>query len=200
MTQGLKGGLEDAPLAAADYRAPIVDVEAILFSPGPLTMEDRIRLAASLDAMRRDLDARATTNLAKFSARECGTLAGMSRGLGELGGDDLERVRQNWMRVRSNTFDDAAWFRFSESDPVAPREEPRVVLAPEDRALLDRVRSAFDGIEAAIARGERDCERLGEPGNDPQWRRDHGESHAEAWREWGESWRRELGGVRDRFP
>ncbi|MCC6350050.1 MAG: hypothetical protein IT347_10730 [Candidatus Eisenbacteria bacterium] len=123
-TQGVKGALEDGPLASADFRAPIVDVETLLFSPAPLSMEDRTRLAGAIDAMRRELEARGGTNLAKYSARELGTLAGMSRGLGRLEGDPLDRVRQNWMRIRSNTFDDAWWYRFSESDPPVPREEP----------------------------------------------------------------------------
>jgi hypothetical protein len=198
-TQGLHGGLEDAPLAAAEYRAPIVEVEAILFAPGPLSMEDRIQLAQAMDVMRRELDARGGTDLAKFSAREIGALADMSRGLGELGGADLERVRSNWMRIRSNTFaDDASWYRFSEADPVAAREEERIELTVSDRAALDGLRATLDRIEQAIERGARDCERLGEAESD--WDQGRGEAFAQSWRDWGEGWTSELENLRGWMP
>lgn len=199
-TQGVHSvAAGESPLDPGAFRAPIVDVEAILFSPAPLPMEDRIRLGQAIDVLRADLEQRGGTGMSRYSARELKTLAGMARGLGNLEGEALERVRSNWMRIRSNTFqDDAAWFRFSESDPVAPREEPVIVLSEADRARLERLASVLDRIDEAIARGARDCERLGEqePGMDEV----RGEALARSWGEWKEGWKTEVGHIRSSLP
>ena len=187
-SEGIVGGVNDASLASAEYRAPIANLEARLFAPGPLTMEDRIRLAKAFDDMRTALEAGSGTHMARYSGRELRTLAGMSRGLGALGGSDLERVRHNWMRVRANTFDDAAWFRFSEADPVAPAEEPIVPLSAADRATVAALRVVLDRIDYAIERGEREADRLGEP--EPSGTTDAGVSGA--WRDWSADWAAEL--------
>jgi len=195
-TQGLVGGVNDPPLASTDYRRPIANVEARLFAHGPLTMEERIVLAQALDDFRKELDARGGTHLAKYSAREVGTLVGMSRGLGKLGGADLARVRQNWMRVRANTFDDASWFRFSEADPVAAPEETRVPLSAADRATVEELKAALDRIDRAIERGEHEVERLGEPepsGSAASYVRD-------GWQNWSGGWREEIDRIRRWLP
>lgn len=186
----------EATLASAQYRAPIVDVETRLFAPGPLTMEERVRLAASIDAMREELLRSGEAHMTRYSANELATLAGMARGLGSLGGDDLERVRRNWMRIRANTFDDASWYRFSESDPPAPATEPRLVLSARDLALVEGLRTALDDIEARIAEGEREVERLGEP--QPSGAVD--EPVRAAWRDWVPGWEDRLARLRRAVP
>jgi hypothetical protein len=186
----------ERPLSSAQFRAPIVNVEAQLFAPGPLTMEERIRLAAAFDEMRDSLAAGSGSHMAKFSARELGTLAAMSRGLGELGGADLDRVRRNWMRIRSNTFDDASWFRFSEADPVAPAVEPRAVLSGDDRATLERLESALTEIQDRMDRAESEADRLGEPRPDGSLETGVGE----AWRSWTVGWDDEVSRLRSSLP
>jgi len=186
----------EGTLLAAQYRAPIVNVEAQLFAPGPLTMEQRIRLAAAFDQMRDSLARGSNSHMAKFSARELGQLAAMSRGLGSLGGDDLERVRNNWMRVRSNTFDDASWFRFSEADPVAPADEPRAALSADDRALIAQLEPLLGRIQDQIESGEREAGTLGEP--QPSGTVDA--SVGEAWRSWVGRWNDDLSRLRSFLP
>ena len=175
-------------LSSDRFRAPIANLEAQLFEPGPLTMEQRIRLAATIDAMGDSLRAGSSSHMAKFSARELRTLAAMCRGLGDLGGDDLERVRNNWMRIRSNNFDDASWFRFSESDPVAPAVEPTVPLSASDQALVERINYTLGRIEERIESGQREAERLGEPAPDGTVEPGVGE----AWRDWAGGWEESL--------
>ena len=196
-TQGVMGvAVGESQLAAEQFRAPIAKLEERLFAAGPLSMEQRIALAVAFDDMRKALDAGTSAHLAKYSARELKTLAGMSRGLGNLGGADLDRVRQNWMRVRANMFDDASWFRFSESDPVAPAVEPRVPLSDADRATLARLKTTLEGIEFAIGRGEREADRLGEPqpsGTVDDW-------VASGWRDWVVNWRDEMARLRGSLP
>lgn len=186
----------EATLASAEYRAPIVEVETRLFAPAPLTMEQRIRLAAAIDAMREALRRRGDGHMSRYSADELATLAAMTRGLGNLGGDDLERVRRNWMRIRANTFDDASWFRFSESDPPATITEPRLELSARDRALVEGIRVTLGDIEAQVAEGERDVERLGEP--QPSGAVD--ERVAAAWRDWVPAWEERLARLRRALP
>ena len=136
-TEGLVSVAKYEPvLSSAQFRAPITNLEAQLFAPAPLSLEQRVRLAASVDEMREALLAGSDSHMARFSARELGTLAAMCRGPGSLGGAELARVRQNWMRIRSNLFDDASWFRFSEADPIAPAEEPRIELSERDRWVV----------------------------------------------------------------
>lgn len=196
-TQGVMSVKQgEATLASAPYRAPIVEVETRLFAPGPLSMEERVRLAESIDAMREALLRGEDQHMTRYSAGELATLAAMARGLGNLGGDDLERVRRNWMRIRANTFDDASWYRFSESDPPAPIEEPRLVLSARDRALAEGLRAALADIEAQIADGEREVERLGEP--QPSGAVD--ESVGAAWRDWLPTWEARLARLRRTVP
>jgi len=183
-------------LVSDNFRAPIATLEAQLFAPGPLTMEQRIRLAAAMDGMRQALTDSSDSHMAKYSARELATLASMSRGLGELGGADLERVRQNWMRIRNNTFDDASWFRFSEADPVAPAVEPRLALSAADRDLVERLKSTLDRIQSQIESGEREADRLGEPqpdGTVEDW-------VAGAWRNWVPGWADEMSSLGAALP
>ena len=194
-TQGIMGGVNEPVLASAEFRAPIAKLEERLFGASPLSMEERVVLAREFDGVRKALDARGT-HMARYSARELRTLAAMSRGLGELGGSDLERVRTNWMRVRANTFDDAAWFRFSEGDPVATPEETRVPLSAADRATAEALRAVLDKIDYAIERGERECDRLGEP--EPSGSTD--EYVTSAWRDWSASWHDELERIRTWLP
>jgi hypothetical protein len=196
-TQGVMSvAKEEGTLASAEYRAPIANLEAQLFASGPLTMEQRIQLAAAFDEMRRALESGHDSHMTKYSARELGTLASMSRGLGDLGGADLDRVRQNWMRIRSNTFDDASWFRFSEADPVAPAAEPIVALSPADRATVARLKSTLDRMQSQIERGEREAGRLGEPRPDGSV----GDVVREAWRSWAAGWAAELSSLRSSLP
>lgn len=196
-TQGIMSvAREEAPLSADAFRAPIVTIEAQLFAPAPLAMEQRRDLASAFDALRKALDARGGTHMARYSARELGTLAGLSRGLGPLEGADLERVRTNWMRVRSNTFGDASWFRFSEADPVAPAVEPVAVLSDADRATLATVESAVVRLESALDDGERRASRLGEP--QPSGAAD--ERVAGEWRDFANDWRDELDRARGYLP
>lgn len=199
-TQGVHGAINDPPLSPADYRGPIVDVEAILFSPAPLHMEERVRLGAALDVVRRELQSRGGTDLSRYSSRELGTLAGMARGLGPLDGAALERVRENWMRIRSNTFDDVAWYRYSEADPVASREEQKLVLSDGERIALAQLEESLVQIEGMIERGRRDCERLGEPGSDASWHQSAGPAFAQAWQDWAVNWQQELTNVRRWLP
>lgn len=199
-TQGVHSvAMGESPLDPGAFRAPIVDVEAILFSPAPLSMEARVRLGRAIDVLRTGLEQRGGTEMAQYSSRELKTLAGMARGLGNLEGDALERVRNNWMRIRSNTFGgDAAWYRFSENDPVPPREEPKLVLSEADRARLERVGSVLDRLDEAIARGTRECERLGE--QEPGMADDRGGALARAWGDWSEGWKVEMEHLRDALP
>jgi hypothetical protein len=199
-TQGLQGALNDTTLVAADYRGAIVDVEAILFSPAPLSMEDRILLSKAFQGMHRELERRGGTHLAHYGAREVMTLAGMSQGLGPLAGADLDRVRSNWMRVRSNTFGDESWYRFSEADPVAPREAAKIELSAADREALAGLRASLDRIEAAMQRGERDVDGLGEPDSEPSWADARGEAFAAAWKDWADGWRSDMESLRGDLP
>jgi len=183
-------------IASAQFRAPIATLEAQLFAPGPLTMEERIRLAAAIDAMRESLEVGSGSHMAKFSARELRTLAAMSRGIGELGGDDLERVRHNWMRIRSNNFDDASWFRFSEADPVAPVVEPTVALSTNDRETVERLKYALSRLEESVASGYREAEQLGEPRPEGSFEPQVGQ----AWRDWSVRWDEGLARVQTTMP
>ena len=183
-------------IASSQFRAPIAELEGQLFAPGPLSMEERIRLASAIDAMRESLEVGSSSHMAKFSARELRTLAAMSRGLGELGGDELERVRNNWMRIRSNNFDDASWFRFSESDPVAPAIEPTIALSANDMATVELLKYNLNRIEEQLDRGEREAERLGEPRPEGSFEPQVGQ----AWREWSTAWDEGLSRVQGTLP
>lgn len=196
-TQGVMSvAKHEGVLASDQYRAPIANLEAQLFAPGPLSMEQRIQLAAAFVEMRKALLAGGDTHMAKYSAQELNTLAAMSRGLGDLGGADLDRVRQNWMRVRSNTFDDASWFRFSEADPVAPAVEPRTLLSADDRSIVDRIESTLTRIQDRIEEGERTAHEFGEP--HPDGTVDDGVR--DAWQRWAPGWADIVSGLRSSLP
>ncbi len=191
-SEGILGATHGEPgLASADYRAPIATIEAELFAPGPLSMEQRIQLASAFEELARSVGSR-DSHMAHFSARELRTLAAITRGLGDLRGSDLERIRNNWMRIRSNTFDDASWFRFSETDPVAPAVEPRTALSVDDLARANAIAAVVDRIDAQAERGEREVGRLGEPrpegSVDPNVRAD--------WQAWAPRWQSGIADLR----
>ena len=196
-TEGLVSVAKYEPvLSSAQFRAPIANLEAQLFAPAPLSLEQRVRLAASVDEMREALLAGSDSHMARFSARELGTLAAMCRGPGSLGGAELARVRQNWMRIRSNLFDDASWFRFSEADPIAPAEEPRIELSERDRWVVSRLRPVLDRIDRQIERGVEDTGRLGEP--HPDGTVDDGVR--ESWQSWAVDWDDDVARLRESLP
>jgi hypothetical protein len=195
-SEGIMGGLHDPTLNSAEFRAPIANLEARLFSSEPFTRDRRNELARAFEDMGKALDVRASTHLVKYSAREVRTLAGMSRHLHEQPGEDLARVRTNWMRVRSNTFDDAAWFRFSEADPVATTEEVRVPLSQTDRVTVDELRVVLTWIDDAIEHGADQADRLGEP--EPSGTADPGV--ASAWHDWTGDWVAKIERIRERMP
>jgi hypothetical protein len=183
-------------LSADAFRAPIARLEGQLFAAAPLSMEQRVRVAGAFDDLKQALSDGSDTHMAHYSARELGTLAAMSRGLGPLSGVELDRVRQNWMRVRSNTFDDAAWFRFSEADPVASASEPRVTLSDADQGALARLQPMLDEIASQADRGESDAERMGEPHPDGSF--DPG--LADEWKSWAGTWGEQIQNLRNALP
>jgi hypothetical protein len=195
-TEGIMGGLNDSTLSSTEFRAPIATLEAHLFATGPVTREDGKALAHAFEDLGKALDARSGTHIARYSARELRTLAGMSRRLSDRPRGDLERVRTQWMRVRSNTFDDASWFRFSEADPVATPEEIRVPLGEADRATVDELRALLDRIDEAIERGADQTDRLGEP--EPSGSTEPGV--AGAWHDWTADWIAKIDRIRERLP
>ncbi len=189
---GIAGALEDPPLAAERFRAPLQRVDAALFQPAPLLLGERREAAAALEDLAGLLDRDGGTRLARFYAGDLRTMAGWGREDGLLDGEPLERLRAKWCSIRSGLFDDAAWFRYNESDVENTREvEPRV-LTPEERQWLDVIDRTARRLEPLVERGAAEVEQLGEPVVDPEWIRDRYPAMIQAWAEWSRRWSAEL--------
>jgi hypothetical protein len=175
------GNLTGDPLDPELHRTPIVAIDAVLFEDEPLAEDARAQVNDALLALAESAELDETNTIAMKLGQELRTLASMARWTRvgtPLAGS---RLRQQWLRIRSSLFSDAAWFRRSPADPIEPAvagPPPPSGLRPAtaqertglDLALVsigymvDDAKQDFpNGSENARQELERNLERLGAP-------------------------------------
>jgi len=107
--------LKTQTLEAEQYQDEIASIDRLLFRPSPLG-DDGVRALGNLieGLSKRVAAAEKTSKFLKLESLELQLLA---KRAGRLSSSDTGAALQdNWMRIRSNLFDDRAWFVRSAAD------------------------------------------------------------------------------------
>lgn len=110
-------------LSAETYRGEIMEIDRLVFETQPFTAERRQRLAQSLEELSRRVRAGSDSRFLKIESLEIRRLAEAARTLPSS--PPPRALTDNWMRIRSNLFEDRAWFARSAAD--LPGRETRAV-------------------------------------------------------------------------
>jgi uncharacterized protein (TIGR03067 family) len=101
-------------LPAEDFRPEITDIDRLVFDDGPITKDRRAALAERLEALAARVKASSPERFVALESLELRALAGAAGSLPD--GPPPERLRNEWMRLRNNLFDDRSWFARSSAD------------------------------------------------------------------------------------
>jgi len=101
-------------LSAETYRGEIMKIDRLVFEARPFTSERRERLAQSLEELSRRVRSASDSRFLKIESLEIRRLAEAARTLPSV--PPPPPLMDNWMRIRSNLFEDQAWFARSAAD------------------------------------------------------------------------------------
>ena len=124
------GPLTGDPLNPELYRAQIVAVDAVVFEDGPLGESGRSEVSKTLLDLAGQVGSIPNNTIAKMHARELRTIGSRVKDVSATNPAAAAALRQQWLRIRSSLFDDAAWFRRSSADPIEPAVAPPPPSAP----------------------------------------------------------------------
>ena len=159
--------LEVETLEAEEYREEIASIDRLVFTETGLGEEGIRSLARLLDGLAARIRDAGSSKFLDVESRELRLLAKRAGRLSP--GGTAAALRNDWMRIRNNLFDDRAWFARSAADldaaaPISappertpsPREE---TAEPESRGAIERdsPRRALSGrwkVAATFINGE----------------------------------------------
>jgi len=135
--------LQGDPLNPEAFRPQLVLIDQVVFDAGDVEDVSRDQVAQALLVLATAAEADRANTIARALAPELRTLS--ARVTGTRGGTSYaaSRLPEQWLRIRGRLFSDAAWFRRSSADPVAPAvagPPPPSALRPattEERRGLD---------------------------------------------------------------
>jgi len=114
-------------LSAEEYQPDIMTIDRLVFEEKPFGFERRQELAAKLQTLARRIREKMDSQFLELESLELKRLAEMAKGLDP---DSPRAPLQNqWMRIRSNLFDDRAWFARSAAD-LEPIPTPVPAVSP----------------------------------------------------------------------
>lgn len=132
------GALPVETLAAEEYQQEIAAIDRLLFAEPPLGESGVRSLVSGLEELAARVGRHSDAVFLQIEARELRLLAKLASRLSpDESGDAL---RNDWMRIRSNLFDDRPWFARSEADlayaasVVPPPEEEEASYPVEVRS------------------------------------------------------------------
>ena len=110
-------------LSAEDYRAEITDIDRLVFAEGPFDPARRDSLAGKLEQLARRMKASSDSRFIKIEVLEVRRLAEVAKRAPV--NPPAPMLSDQWMRIRSNVFDDRSWFARSASDLEPPHAVSR---------------------------------------------------------------------------
>lgn len=123
---------EPVTLQAEAYRSEITGVDRLVFEEGPYTGKRGRALAATLEALAARVKAASDSRFLLLESLELRRLGSVAR---DYPPDSPRAPLQNdWMRLRSNLFDDREWFARSASDLEAEPHSGGGLGAPSPRS------------------------------------------------------------------
>jgi len=102
-------------LSAEKFQAEIMEIDRLVFGPGPLGDARLHDLAGRLDALAARVKASGDSRFLLIESLELKRLASGSKSLPDVPAARTS-LQNNWMRIRNNLFDDRAWFARSAAD------------------------------------------------------------------------------------
>jgi hypothetical protein len=114
-------------LSAEEYQPEIMAIDHLVFEEKPFGFERRQELAAKLQALARRIREKMDSQFLELESLELKRLAETAK---RLDPDSPRASLENqWMRIRSNLFDDRAWFARSAAD-LEPIPTPVPAVSP----------------------------------------------------------------------
>ena len=162
-------------LNADEFRQAIVDIDRLVFENGPVDAARRNALSTQLDALAGRVKSFSNSRCLPLEALELRRLAAAAKDLPP--GSPPVSFANEWMRIRSNLFEDQSWFARSAADleqpatpitppvasavaPVAAGPPPLPPAADVPAAIrpllaeLDAQRPAYPQLARVVAIGE----------------------------------------------
>ncbi len=104
-------------LKAEDYRREILAIDRLVFAPGPFDPGRRSSLAKELEDLASRVKGVSDSRFLAIEALELRRLGSIAKGM--PANAPRTALENNWMRIRSNLFDDRSWFarRAADLDP-----------------------------------------------------------------------------------
>ncbi|MEM7583427.1 MAG: hypothetical protein AAF560_08615 [Acidobacteriota bacterium] len=168
------------------YRRPIETLETVLFET-PIDSADELLIVSSdISASASDLSARILDAEPTFGLDTADLIARMGQNmpLDQVAESDIERARNQWLRIRTQRLESADWY----FDPA--------------RAALTQSTSVADYSEIASSLRSLIDVGLGEVQilSDPNLVLAEGESADDRWQQFTSGWRQQLASVESRLP
>ncbi len=99
---------EPVTLSAEAYRPEITEIDRLVFTEGPFDKTRRASLAGKLEELARRMKASSDSRYIAIEVLEVRRLAEVAKRA--PGKPPPSMLSDQWMRIRSNVFDDRAWF------------------------------------------------------------------------------------------
>ena len=126
-------------LSAEEYRPEITEIDRLVFAEGPFDETRRDSLAGKLDRLARRMKTSSDSRFIAIEALEVRRLARVAKRAPAKPPPSM--LSDQWMRIRSNVFDDRSWFarRAADLEPApglavaastAVPSAPRATLTP----------------------------------------------------------------------
>ena len=105
-------------LSAEQFQPEIMEIDRLVFGAGPLADARRSDLVRRLESLAGRVKAAGESRFLLIESLELKRLASVSKSLPDVPAARTS-LQNNWMRIRSNLFEDRAWFARSAAD-LAP--------------------------------------------------------------------------------
>lgn len=180
------------------YRGPLMRIDTLIYTDGPLDDKRRGELSARLESLSELIATREFRAPAPNFARELRVLAGLA-GHTRL---DLEiedtPLRPQWERIRGSLFEDASWFARSPADlrRPPPGPNPMLVSSAVVTALARTIDQTLD--LARNAPNELDEFARSHPNQEDSTEEDA--AIEAAWSDWCNGWKQQLEELEEQLP
>jgi uncharacterized protein (TIGR03067 family) len=134
-------------LNADDYRSEITGIDRLVFAQGPFDASRRQSLAGRLDELARRMKASSNSKFIAIEVLEVRGLAEVAKRAPAK--PPPQMLSDQWMRIRSNVFDDRSWFARSAADleAVAASEPSPLPVAAGKHGSVAAGASSSSGLE-----------------------------------------------------
>ena len=110
-------------LPAEDYRPEITAIDRLVFKQGPFDESRRNALSGELEGLARRMKASSDSRFIAIEALELRRLAEVAKKAPARPLSPM--LADQWMRIRSNLFDDRGWFARSAADLAPETKQSR---------------------------------------------------------------------------